>query len=134
MRIGTRTSLLSGNSRFGEDMILIQAAESDYDDNGRWIEVPGTEISIRGNMQPATPDQRKVLPEGDRIEEAHMVYFKTDNRNQVRPVRVGTNSTDADVIIANGLRYIVRDVSDWSTHGHIEALVTREDGQNDNPN
>ncbi len=129
MRIGGLTSRLPSSARFGEPASLIQTSGGAYNVDGRWSGEVETVLDITACVQPASKDDRLIVDPGNRVDEMQTVYITSLNRNDLRPLRVGTSATNADVIVVNDLRYIVRGVQDFATHGHIMAVVTREDGQ-----
>ena len=131
MRIGRRSSRLLTTNRHARTFVLIKQAVGSRDENGRWV--AGVETSypdLKGSIQPVDKSQRLQLPEAERLDEAISVFFKTTDRDAIRPLRVGSVQTDSDIIQADGLNWAVRAVDDWHDHGHITAICTRLEAQN----
>lgn len=128
MRIGKLTSRLPSGGRFGTSLSII-LREGSIGNDGRWTVDPEVEVPVTGHAQPATGDDIEKLDEGDRIKEAQKVFITSYDRDSLRPLRVGADATKADIVIIKGIRYLVRHIDDYSTHGHIEAIVVREEGQ-----
>ena len=130
-RIGRRSSRLLTNNRFARSFTLKKQAVGDRSDStGEWVPGNTTETSLKGSIQPATKSQRLQLPEAERLDEAIAVYFKTTDRDDIRPLRIGTAQTDSDIIAIDNLNWAVRAADDWSDFGHITAICTRLEAQN----
>lgn len=101
-------------------------------DGGAWVEgryergqerrLPAEALSI----QPLTPDEVRLLPEGRRTAESLKMYLET-------PVRVSDEKagTAADRIEHAGKTYEVLGVEDWSRTDipHYKAILVKIDGQ-----
>ena len=115
--------------RFRERATLIQESGS-YGNGGGWISGAVTRSQvIVVSAPPNAATVRNIAPEGARIQDMRMFWVE----QETKPLRVGANQTDGDVIEYNGLRYRIRHVHDWRPHGFVEALGVREDGQDDEP-
>jgi hypothetical protein len=126
-RIGRRSSKLLNKKRFSRNFVLKQTSGSRV--NGRWVSGVPVETTLFGSIQPASPKQRNSLPEGERLEDAISVFFRTTDKDAIRPLTVGTSQAESDVIIVDGLEWWVRSVDNWFDYGHVTALCTRKEGQ-----
>ena len=114
--------------RFMEKAVLIRQAPGENNDYGEWTPGPETRADIRVvSAPPSAATRRDVLPEGARLQHWRTFWFE----GQAQPLRVGANATDGDVIEYGGIRYRIRQVQDWRSHGFVEALGVREEGQSD---
>lgn len=80
-------------------------------------------LHMTGVVQPASPREREVLPEGDRDRETLVLYTR-------RPLRVGSpaDGTAPDCVLYGGARYAVAAVETWQ--GYTRALAQRmRDGE-----
>ena len=85
-----------------------------------------TEIDAVGNIQPANAETLERLPEGDRNGDAISIYTPTE-------LTSGTDSVQADVVIYNNARYLVKTAWNWGDYGfcHAVAFPMRTRGVND---
>ena len=86
--------------------------------------VPRQETRTEITLISAPPDAGKtrgVLPEGVRLSESRMFWIAGV---EVKPVRVGTDATEGDVIEYKGIRYRAYQVEGWP--GFVEVLGVRE--------
>ena len=112
------------SSRFGEPATLIRQAPGQHV-NRRWV--PGqetlTEITVVSSP-PNAATMRDVLPEGARLSASRMFWIEGV---EVKPVRVGTDATEGDVIEYESTRYRAHHVEEWP--GFVEVLGVREEAQ-----
>lgn len=133
MRVGRRVRRISSNRRFGSDLQLEKQGAGTRNDYGEYQPGATTNMPFRGNIQPASSGAvRDIVAEGARASELNLLIAETSNPDFIRPVRVGSSQTGADVIIDphTSRRYIARSVKDFSRHGHVEAIIERIDNQN----
>lgn len=85
------------------------------DDRGRTTETE-TEDTIQGSVQPATPREREVLPEADRIKESLTIWTVAE---------VG----EADRLFWQGTAYRVASIETWNppNDGFRKILAVKED-------
>ena len=110
--------------RFQEPAVLVRQ-EPGQRVNGRWE--PGTETRTDITLVSAPPDAAKirdVLPEGARLSESRTFWT---GGVEVKPVRVGSDATEGDVIEYQGIRYRAYQVEEWP--GFVEVLGVREEEQ-----
>lgn len=91
--------------------------------------VPDININVIGSIQPLKGRDRLNLPEGERAAEGVVAYLKDDIN--VESIRVGTNQSDGDSIIFDGINYLIRSVRSWHQHGHYKIIAIRLEGQSD---
>lgn len=77
-----------------------------------------TTVNASGVIQPASEDDLKMLPEGERSDSAIKVYSKTELR------RGDGAGTESDVIEWLGKRYRVMQSKPWQLHGYYFAIAT----------
>ena len=88
---------------------VIRRTES-TDDNGR-SHVAEELLSGRGVIQPATPEERERLPEGDTVSAVMAVYSQ-------EPLLAGDEAgCKPDIIAYLGKEYEVKSVEDWRNNG-----------------
>ena len=129
-RIGRRSSRIINKSRFSRAFTLIQEAAGSRGSDGIWTPGATSSSSLTGSIQPSTDEERLQLPEGERKSEAITVYFRTTDKDAIRPLKVGTSPADSDIIQVDSLQYAVRAVSSWFDFGHVNAICVRLEGQN----
>lgn len=113
------------NRRFLEPATLIRQEPGGDNEFGEWV--PGQETRTGITVVSAPPDaarMRDVLPEGVRLSESRIFWI---DGVEVKPVQVGLNATEGDVIEHKGTRYRVNQIEEWP--GFVEALGVREEGQ-----
>lgn len=131
MRLGRRSARLLQSNRFARGFVLISQAVGSRDENGRWVAGVETSTDLKGLVRPATNTERLQLREAERLSEAITIFLNTMDRDKIRPLRVGTAQTNSDKIFVDNLYWAVRAVDDWSDFGHIKAICTRLEAQND---
>ncbi len=101
---------------------------------GVWVS--GTaipDLSIRCSIQPANLEEKQYLAEalegGQEITNAIRIYnFSKDL--VLQPGTTGDNATEADIVVYDGLDWVVVQLSDFKQHGHQKVFGVRTDGQN----
>ena len=86
---------------------------------GQRVEGTSSTFTARGSVQPITGRELQLVPELDREKENIKIYTETE-------------LIDKDVVTrANGLKYQVQAVSDWTPYGipHYKARATLLDDQ-----
>jgi len=86
--------------------------------SGRWVSSSAS-ISFTGVIQDATPDDLKVLPEGDRTEEG----IKIHTTFKLVP-QIGVTNT-GDVINYDGNTWLVYNVAHRNIGGYHKAIAIR---------
>lgn len=91
-------------------------------DGGRELE-PGTStLEITASVQPATGQDLKRLPEGQRDEEALMLFTAVE-------LRGGSGGRRPDTVLIDGGTFQVANVQRWQPLGNFyEVLLTRQAG------
>ena len=117
------------NPAFVKDIVLKRESPGENDSTGEYVPGSVTEYELKGSVQPSTDSERRNLPEGETITEAITVYITTRDRDEIRPLRVGTSPTNSDIIFVNSLNYAVRFSQDWSENGYLKAVCTLLDNQ-----
>ena len=113
------------NRRFLEAATLIRQEPGTDNEYGEWVSGQETRTDI--TVVSAPPDaakMRDVLPEGTRLSESRIFWI---DGIEVKPVKVGLNATEGDVIEHKGTRYRVNQIEEWP--GFVEVLGVREEGQ-----
>lgn len=87
---------------------------------GRWVAGTATSLSISGVVQNATPDDLKVLEEGQRTEEAIKVHTK----EQLIPQDDIAGIT-GDKISYKSRTWLVYNVADRKIGGYYKAIAIR---------
>jgi len=128
-RIGRRSSRIIEKTRFSRSFTLVQEAAGSRSSAGIWVPGATTETTLTGSIQPTTDRERLQLPEGERSSESITVYFKTTDKDAIRPLKVGSSPVDSDIIEVDSLQYAVRAVTGWFDFGHLNAICVKLEGQ-----
>ena len=93
--------------------------------NGRWIEGASTPSTIQASVQPPTPDDMLLLPEGRRRQAEFLLF--TDTKLLTADSNTGIN---ADEITINGEQYEVIGIWEWQNNviNHFKVIVGRVKG------
>ena len=114
------------DSYFREPAVLITQAPG-HRVQGNMVAGASTRTPVQLVTAPASAGQvRRVQPEGARIEDWRMFWLDPITK----PLRVGPNQTDSDVIEYRDIRYRLRSVRDYSPDG-IEVVGVRVKSQDD---
>lgn len=106
-----------------QPIILVRQSEGSYDTHGIYVSGVETQISILASVQPASPDDMKLLPEGRRQSRAFTIYSDVE-------ILPATNQNPDQLIIFNE-RYEVMSCARWQNKiiNHYASLVIRLDEQ-----
>ncbi len=120
---------------YTEEICLKKETPGKRNDFGEYEEGRVQSFDLRASIEPIDPESqsklRDIFPEGNRIVDARFFYICTDDEDLVKALRTGDNiQTRRDVIVYNDLEYLIKRIADYSVHGHIEVIATREEGQN----
>lgn len=115
-------SELIDDEDFCQDFILYRSQGSFVD--GVWTEEGPEEIPTTGVIQPATPKELKMLPEGDRITGAIVIYTLVP----IYLTRTGEDQGTSDKIYWQGDYYKLLNVSNWSDSGYWMGIAERITG------
>lgn len=88
-------------------------------DKGVFTEGSESTITIRASIQPLSPHDLQVLPEGRRDSQLYCIYTSTE-------LRLATNS-NPDKVVINGEDYEVVSAAPWRNNiiNHYRYIVTR---------
>lgn len=107
------------------DIVKLIRREGRYTD-GRWEQVKETTVEIPAHVQPASPLEVELLPEGKRGRAAIRLFSAED----LSPGLEGT-ARNGDIVEFRGRRWEVAAVEDFSHYGlaadHWEALAVLVD-------
>ena len=87
---------------------------------GRWVAGTPSALSFNGVIQNATPDDLKVLPEGQRTEEAIKIHTIFELISQI------DNTTNGDVIAYRSKNWLVYNVAHRYIGGYHKAIAIRQ--------
>lgn len=82
--------------------------------DGRWVDAVPTPLSFPGVVQNATPNDLKVLPEGNRGDESIKIHTQFELIIQ------------SDVINYNGSSWLVFNVADRKIGGYYKAIAIKQ--------
>ncbi len=88
--------------------------------DGRWVEADGVVLSFNGVIQNATPDDLKVLPEGNRSEEAIKIHTPFELVPQI------DTTTRGDIISYRGHSWLVFNVAHRYIGGYHKAIAIKQ--------
>jgi hypothetical protein len=95
------------------------AAET-FDSNGRPVRT-STDATIRASVQPASDDDMRTLPEGERSRQAVKLFTTSELK-----VASQHDGTAADRVVVDAVVYEVRAVQRWrDLMPHYEAVAVR---------
>jgi len=122
------------SSLYAEDIKLCKEIPGERNQYGEYEAGRIKEFELKASVEPIDPESqskyRDILTEGNRSVDARFFYICTVDPDFLKHLRTGQfKQTKRDVIIYNDERYLVRRIADYSQHGHIEVLATREEGQ-----
>jgi len=86
---------------------------------GRWVAASPAALSFSGVIQNATPDDLKVLGEGERTEEAIKIHTTFELIPQV------DNTTKGDLILYKSKNWLVYNVAHRYIGGYHKAIAIR---------
>ena len=131
--VANRTGRTPNRRAFKQSFIVTQQSA------GTWVSgdyVPGatTDINLSGSVQPADGDTVLQLTEAERQSEVISLWTNGIDDNgdmiKIKPVRFGTDQTQGDTILFDGVDYQVRKVLDFGAHGHQEIVAVKMENQN----
>lgn len=88
---------------------------------------PDTILTLSGSVQPFKGRDRLDLPEAERVSNGIMIYVS--NKENIEAIRVGTGQTDGDIVVFQGINYLIKSIKDYNVYGHYEITATRLEGQ-----
>jgi len=88
--------------------------------SGRWVDNPTASLCFHGVVQNATPDDLKVLREGDMTEEAIKIHTVSELIAQVG------STTKGDLITYQGQSWMVVNVAGRSIGGYYKVIAVRQ--------
>ena len=90
---------------------------------------------IRASQEPVDNAEtlRRIMgEEADRVKDARYFFIEVcGDEDFIRPLRTGVAQTRNDTITYNDIKYCIRQVADYTEHGHVEVIAVRMEGQND---
>jgi hypothetical protein len=113
---------------------VAEVLDSDFCENFTVLRTPGTFIKgvwtrgttaalpFYGSLQPSTPEELQMVPEGDRV--AGMVSIHT-----TQTIFETNTSQTSDVVVWRGLNYKVLKVLHWDGFGYVKCFATRMLGE-----
>lgn len=106
--------------RHGKDYTVTKiTADGSYSGtDGTFIPGSSATSTVRGSLQPATPDDLLSIPEGDRTKEAYRFYSVIPLQNaDIAKLRKG------DRVSVSSAPFEVKSVEHWPNHG--KAVIVR---------
>lgn len=91
---------------------------------GAWVAGSAATSTVRANVQPASGDDLRRLPEGQRRDEVMRIYTKDAVRMTTPPATPGGVGEMADLIAWGGRTYEIVEVKNWGG-AFYEALMAR---------
>ena len=88
--------------------------------SGRWVAGTPLALSFSGVIQNATPNDLKVLPEGQRTEEAIKIHTTFELISQI------DNTTNGDMILYKSKNWLVYNVAHRYIGGYHKAIAIRQ--------
>ena len=88
--------------------------------DGRWVAGTPSNLSFQGVIQNATPDDLKVLPEGQRTEEAIKIHTTFELIPQIG------NTNTGDLISYKGKNWLVYNVAHRYIGNYHKAIAIRQ--------
>lgn len=93
--------------------------------NGRFEEAPRMTIPLRyASVQPLTPSQRQMLPEGLRESDSRHVYCI----DKVNPVKREV-ALESDMLLYKGSQWEIIELSDWDENANFWHVIVARVGQ-----
>lgn len=104
----------------GWEQIITGARTAGSYVSGRWVTGTPSDLSFSGVVQNATPDDLKVLPEGQRTEEAIKIHTTFELIPQI------DNTNTGDLISYRGKDWLVYDVAHRYIGNYHKAIAIRQ--------
>jgi hypothetical protein len=84
---------------------------------GQASTTPGTPVDLIGYIEPASQADLKLLPEGTRLVDMVGIFTVGD-------VRIGDQSSPADLVVVDGVKYLALHIEDFrASGGYIHVLA-----------
>lgn len=114
-----------GRQRFRRSLTVRRYGASGYVD-GLWTESSPSDTTESYSVQPASPDDMKLLPEGRQTDISYRLFGD-------QQLRGANGQTNADMVLIDGEWYEVMSEGRWQNGviSHYTALVTRMEDQPD---
>lgn len=98
-------------------------AVGSYDDDGNWQEPTSSSLDITASVQPMRPDEKVILPEGERERESIKLYTVSELFTMDEETK-----QPADVINWEGKKFDVFQVSRYKmgVQDHTKAIAIRQ--------
>lgn len=114
-------------ARFGRPVTVQSSVPGSYVD-GIWVQPARTNFTITASVQPMTPKEVLLLPEGDRQKETMKLYSTYRFKTQ----KDGTMET-SDYVVIDGRTYMVIACTDFAVHNSLNIRYYRGDCVSVNP-
>ena len=114
-------------ARFGRPVIVQSSGVGSYVD-GIWVEPVRTNMTVIASVQPMTPKEVLLLPEGDRQKETLKLY----STYQFKTQKDGSMQT-SDYVVIDGRTYMVIACTDFAVHSSLNIRYYRADCVSVNP-
>jgi hypothetical protein len=92
--------------------------------SGKWIDNVTT-VSMWGSIQPPTPEELDLVPEGDRVTGVIAIHCS----NQIYETNVASKLGISDIVLWHNQSYRVLKVFPWNDYGYWKALACRMSGE-----
>jgi len=133
-KLGVRSARrILRSKRVTEDIVLRRTSGS-RNAHDEWVADDPVDTPLKASVENtslANSSRREPTQAGNRVVDERTFFIFTQDHDLARSLRTGQNATYADVIIHNGLEFIVNRMMDFTSHGHIEVFTTRREGQDD---
>ena len=109
------------SSSFRKALVVKRHAAGTWN-KGRYTEGAQSDINITASVQPATPEEMNLLPEGRSISETFRLYTST----KLLPAN-SSAGINADIVIIDGENYEVLSCATWQNDviNHYKAIVSK---------
>ena len=107
-----------------QTITVLRKSGGSYDVNDRWVEGVETPIEHKyTSVQPASAEDLKMLPEGERRDGMILIWDKEELIASLE-----NSAIESDIIVYDGRRYKVIMVNAWKTGilDHYEAIAELE--------
>jgi len=109
-------------AHFSHCLTVIRREPGEYVE-GRYCETKPTTFEAFGCVQPTTPREIELLPEGTRADGAVTIWIDCDLKIG------GQRDKEPDRILFRGVEYEARSEADWFHHGAFRRYVCTKAGQ-----
>ena len=110
--------------RLGARVVRVRSGVGAYV-AGRWVETSMSDRHVRAVVQPISPSDRRLLPEGMRTEDAITLFLRPAQTLAVEHSST-SGASSADRVLVDGRWWRIVGEKSWDRNGFREYVAIRE--------